>query len=254
MGIPVTEPTRFVICGVQRTGTTLLVGILDQHQDIVCVAEPFQNRNDHLRYSVPRYRLYVRHSAVRRALDFLVRGVLVSSYLDLVYSSLYAEAVGFKLMLDQMKRYPTVLRYLKRHRFRIVHIVRENPLRTHISRLRARKTQVYVSAVPVKGTTVRVDVDSLLKDLATLAHDNAVLTNLLLEQELELFSTSYERLSGEGRQAELQRILSFLGVDPTTKLKPRSVKLTPNDLAQVVKNYDEMADALKHTAYEPYLE
>jgi LPS sulfotransferase NodH len=243
-----------VICGIQRTGTTLLVGLLDQHQDIVCVSELFQNKSDHVRYSIPRYKLYVRHSTVRRVLDLLVRGAAVPSYLDAVYSSFDTGAAGFKLMLDQVRRYPPVLDYLKRHGFRIIHIFRENLLRTHISRLRARKTQVYVSAGPVDRIKVHIDVDSLPEDLAALSDDSAALTNLLLGLKLELFSTSYEKLAGEGRQAELEKILSFLGVDATVNLKPRSVKLTPDDLMQVVENYDEMAGALRHTAYECYLD
>ena len=61
-----TGQRRFVILGTQRTGTILLMGLLDSHPEIACIGELFQHRADYVQHSVPRYRLYVASSPKNR--------------------------------------------------------------------------------------------------------------------------------------------------------------------------------------------
>ncbi len=249
-----TEQTRFVIIGVQRTGTTLLMSLLDQHPDVICVGELFQFRTEDVQYGVRRFRAYVHDSPVRRVLDLLRFGGILHDYLDTVYPLLDAPAAGFKIMLDQIRRYRSVLAYFSQHHFKIIHVVRKNILRTHISRLRARQSGIYHSAQPIAGSKIRVPVTSLLQDLSSLAADNATLATLVSELGLPCHSTTYEKLRGEQWSSEKRELLSFLSVDPAVDLLPRSVKLTPDELHLVVANYDEMVRVLEDTPYETYLE
>ena len=66
-------------------------------------------------------------------------------------------------------------------------------------------------------------------------------------------SVTYESISGPSGESDLQRLLSFLGVDPDVRLEPRSTKITPDDLSQAIANYEEVASTLKGTAYQQFL-
>lgn len=248
-----TEQTRFAIFGVQRTGTTLLMSLLDQHPDIVCVGELFQYRTENVQHGIRRFRAYVHDSPRRRVLDLIRFGGIVHDYLDTVYPMFDTSVSGFKIMLDQIIRYQPVLTYFTRNQFKIIHVVRSNILRTHISRLRARQSGIYHSAQPIAGSMIRVPVTSLLQDLSQLSADNARLTMLVSALGLPCHATTYEKLCGEQWSAEKRRILEFLGVDPEIDLSPTSVKLTPDDLELVIENYDEVVRVLKSTPYDPYL-
>jgi LPS sulfotransferase NodH len=177
----------------------------------------------------------------------------IQSYLDDVFTTLDAPAMGFKLMLDQAVRFPTVLDYLQIHEFKIVHVVRRNLLKTYISRIRARQTGVYLSTGSPETVLLHVPVDSLIERLAELEKEQQALQSLLSRLNLDSVTVSYESLASQSRESEVERILSFLIVDPEIRLEPRSTKITPDDLAQVIANYEEVATALSDTAYEHFL-
>jgi LPS sulfotransferase NodH len=161
--------------------------------------------------------------------------------------------MGFKLMLDQAVRFPAVLDYLGAHDFKIVHIVRHNLLKTYISRIRARQTGVYLSTGSPETVLLHVPVDSLVERLAELEKEQQTLQSLLSRLNLDSITVSYESIASQSRESDVRRLLSFLGVDPDIHLEPRSTKITPDDLAQVIANYEEVAAALGDTAYEYFL-
>lgn len=247
------EQTRFAIFGVQRTGTTLLMGLLDQHPDVLCVGEIFQYRTEDVQHGIRRFRAYVHDSPRRRFLDLIRWRGIVHDYLDTVFPPFDESATGFKIMLDQIRRYRPVLDYFKQNQYRILHVVRSNVLKTHISRLRARRSGVYHSSQPKTGTKIRIPVASLLQELTRLSNDNAELASLVSELGLAGHTTTYETLRGKKWPAEQQRILDFLGVDPDVELRPKSIKLTADDLEQVIENYDEVVRVLENTPYESCL-
>lgn len=245
--------TPFVILGTQRTGTILLMGLLDSHPDIVCLGELLQRKADRVQHSVPRYRLFVRERPVYQLLDFAARKLLVGRYLDTVSSSFTSAAVGFKLMLNQAHRYPMVLDYIKQKNYKLVHIERKNLLKTYISRLKAQQTGLYVSERPVDHVQVTVPVELLKAELSALSEENAALRALVIGLGLEHISMTYRQISGQDQQSAMQKVLAFLGVSDTATLATRSVKLTPDDLRQAVSNYDTMAAELAGSAYETFL-
>lgn len=248
------KQTRFVIFGIQRTGTTLLRSLLDQHPDIVCVGELFQYKTEDVEYGIRRFRSFVHDSPRRRVLDLLRWGSIVHDYLDTAYPEFDTGAIGFKIMLNQIRRYQPVLQYFTQNQFQVIHVVRSNILKTHISRLRARKSGIYHSAQAIAGTKIRIPATSLLQDLALLSSDNAALATLVSELGLAYHTTTYERMRGEQWLSEQRRILPFLDVDPEVQLIPRSIKLTPDDLELAIENYDEVVRVLKNTPYESYLD
>jgi LPS sulfotransferase NodH len=251
--MPKMRQTRFVILGIQRTGTILLVNLLDSHPDAVCLGELFQHRADRIQYSVPRYQLSIQRSAFHHVLGLLFEGYAIRKYLHNVFSSFEVPVMGFKLMLDQAQRHPAVLAYLKKNGFRVVQITRENLLKTHLSRLRARQTGVYVSADQAPANKLVVPADSLLDDLEALAIENATLENLVQDLDLDHTNVVYERLAGEEHESELPKLLAFLGLEADIRLQTKTVKLTPDDLRMAVMNYDELVAVLKESPHERFL-
>lgn len=247
------EQTHFAIVGVQRTGTTLLMSLLDQHPDIVCVGELFQYRTEDVQYGIRRFRAYVHDSPRRRVLDLVRWRGIVYDYLDTAFPPFVESTTGFKIMLDQIRRYRPVLDYFKQNQYKILHVVRSNVLKTHISRLRARRSGIYHSSQPITGAKIRIPVTSLIQELALLSENNARLASLVSELGLPFHTTMYESLHGEKWPAEQQSILLFLGVDPDVELRPMSVKLTADDLAQVIENYDQVVRILENTPYQSCL-
>lgn len=247
------DPVRFVILGTQRTGTILLMGLLDSHPAIVCTGELFQHKADLVQHSVPRYRLYVASSLRDRIFYLAARRRSIQSYLDGVFMTLDAPAVGFKLMLDQARRFPAVLDYLRAHDFKVIHIVRQNLLKMYISRFRARQTGVYLSTESAEKVLLHVPVDSLVEELAALEEEQETLQSLVSRLSLDSVTVSYESIASRARQSELRRLLLFLGVDPDVHLEPRSTKITPDDLGEAIANYEEVVTALADTAYQRFL-
>lgn len=249
-----TEAVRFVILGTQRTGTILLMGLLDSHPEIACTGELFQHKADMVQYSLPRYRLHVTSSLKERIRYLISQSSSIESYLDDVFTVLDAPAMGFKLMLDQAVLFPAVLDYLQAHGFKIVRIVRHNLLKTYISRIRARQTGVYLSTGSLETVLLHVPVDSLVEKLAELEKEQRTLQSLLSRLALDSVTVSYESIASQSRESEVGRILSFLSVDPDIRLEPRSTKITPDDLGQVIDNYEEVVTALSDTAYRQFLD
>jgi hypothetical protein len=229
------------------------MGLLDSHPEIACTGELFQHKADLVQHSVPRYRLYVTSSFKDRILYLAARKLSIESYLDNVFTILDAPAVGFKLMLDQALRFPAVLDYLKAHDFKVIHIVRQNLLKTYISRFRARQTGVYLSTESPEKVLLRVPVDSLVEGLAALEKEQELLRSTVSRLSLDSVTARYESIAGQLQESELRRLLLFLGVDPDTHLEPRSTKITPDDLGEAIANYEEVVATLTDTAYQRFL-
>lgn len=247
--------TRFVICGIQRTGTILLTGLLDDHEDVLCMGELFQRKSGTVEPAVPRFKLHLEQSRSRRVAQIVAPRRGVRDYLDGVFARFEKyDAVGFKLMVDQAHRHPEVEDYLKAEGFKVIHLVRENVLKTHISRLKARQSGIYVSDKEVGLGGLQVSADTLRWQLAQVEAENTALDNLVTSLGLEQISLTYEQLTGAQRDGQMTKILSFLGVDASIQPRPKSVKLTPDDLSQALANYDEVESALSGTRFAYYLD
>ena len=123
-------PLRFIIFGIQRTGTIFLTQMLDSHPQILCIGEAFQDVDTpcHHKFKIQRYRTYVADSFFRKLKNRLMKHRSIKSYLNKVFSSNSFKAIGFKLMLNQLELHPELINYLRSYNFKVVHIVRNNIL------------------------------------------------------------------------------------------------------------------------------
>lgn len=248
------KPTRFFIFGIQRSGTSLLVRLLDSHPEILCMGEVLDNKFTycHPVYKIPRYRLYLMQSVARIILNIVTPKQVFTEYLDSIFNAYEHSKIGFKLMLNQEQRYHSMRSYLQQHSFKVVHVKRENLLKTYVSRLRAQKTGVWHATHAVEKKMLYLSPKKLLPDLDALAIETKALDDAILEMGLDAITVGYEDFAFNGK-SELYRVLDFLDVDTSVALQAPLKKITPDNLSKVITNYDEVVDLLSRTGYAAYL-
>lgn len=246
--------TRFIIAGIRRTGTGLIRTTLNNHPQVHCIGEAlnFGDRfhNKRGQNCEGGYRQYLDKTPAGHVQDLLMRRKMLEAYLDQFYASIEADAVGFKLMQTQMDRFPGVLDHLRERDVKVIHVVRENVLKTLVSRTAKRVTGKSHTTVKTKDTTVRLEPSSLLRHLERIERQNEVWPALCAG--MPYIKTTYEDFVSN-RSEELEKLLTFLNVEPMTDLSSHFVKGNSDNLTKIISNYDEAARILKGTRFEKFL-
>jgi LPS sulfotransferase NodH len=234
------EAVRFVIFAAPRTGSNLLCSLLNAHPDILCHRGLFNPDGIHW-------------ADERCARAGLVGGIEdrdrdPRSFLEAVWScGRDAGAVGFKMNRgENVEAADALLRDLD---VRKILLRRRNRLRTYISEEIARLTGVWESFdEPVEADlpSIRVEPDDLARHSGLNAAYYAEFEAVLRSTGQTWLETDYEALA---ESEEMARILAFLGVQAGPALPAECRKRGPSDLGEVVANLDELAAALRGTAW-----
>ncbi len=242
---------RFVVVGIRRTGTTLIRTTLDQHQDVRCHGELFTfggrfigARGDKNEFG---YRRYLQESFWRRFRDVINRRRLVEEYLDQVFAVDDHKVVGFKLMISQHEIFPSVMPYLKHHEAKVIHVVRENVLKTLVSRAAKKVTGESHTRTPGGKTIVTLREHRLLSDLEGYERENRFWEQTAAG--MPYLRVGYEDFV-QDKQLELSRMLDFLEVEHVPGLESPLAKGNSDELREIISNYDEVANVLKGTRFE----
>jgi LPS sulfotransferase NodH len=247
------EPTRFLIAGTQRTGTTLLRTSLSSHPRIACHGEVFKLGKSP--YALPGgYWAFSRHTLMRRLAATLRPPRSFRAYLDQLYGNRDCSAVGFKLMLNQCASRPYLWPLICEYRVKAILITRRNVLKTLVSRRTAETTGVYhVSpSLPAKSAVsnwtaqpVRIEPKSLLDDLDRISNETTEWKRRLKDcQFMELIYEEYF----QDQPAWNAKVLDFLGA-PRHELSSDLRKVNPDELGSLVSNYDEIAGVIRTSRY-----
>jgi LPS sulfotransferase NodH len=141
------QPRRFVIVTTQRSGSTLLVQSLDSSPRIFCAGEIFHPgaKVHHREFQFPHAR--AGGGPLSRLLGAFGSGARIRSHLGGFYEQAGAgvEAVGFKLMVSQLRRFPAVMPTLRDSGARFLYLYRDDVDAAARSYQRARTTGVYHS-------------------------------------------------------------------------------------------------------------
>jgi hypothetical protein len=218
----------FLIVCLGRTGSSHLASLLDSHPGIVSRAE-FFNADDggFDRWPGGDHRAFVADYA---------------GFSD-------DKVCGFKLPLDSLVNYPVLLDFLRDERVRIIRLVRPNRLAHLVSARLAQQTGVWHSHQGEQPSIrVRLGVDECLAWFRDGEYHDAILDELTRRHPT--YRIRYEELSDPRRLDELQR---FLRVAPMP-LCSDSRRQRRRPLAEVVENWDEVADGLRGTGWEQFLE
>lgn len=197
---------------------------------------------------------YVCH---RRRNHLASRALWLFRYLDALYSPRRnTEAIGMKLMYDQLWHNPWTLIYMVRHRLRVVHLVRANLLDVIVSTeaAQARRQHHAFQGHLIETPALTLNPAKVTSMLRTLERRVKIARNLLKFLRIKHIELSYEQLLAEPRL--VKDVLTFLNVD--IELHPPSLasrfrKLNTAKKRDIIDNYAELVSALKGTRFERYL-
>lgn len=251
--------TPFLIVGAQRTGTTFIRTSLSSHPDILCHGEVFKLGKKSHRHEDTFWH-YSRLDFSTRARTLLRPALVTADFLDRLYSERRYAAIGFKLMLSQCRRWPYIWPLLKERKVKVILVDRRNTLKTLVSRRAASCSGVYhVSETLGTRSSVRcwspkkviLELKDLVQDLDSISAEQAEWKSRIGNDlpHLDLVYEDYVADTARGNDA----MLDFLNVRHVP-LSSDLQKVNPDDLAQIIGNYEDVAAALQGTRYAEHLE
>jgi LPS sulfotransferase NodH len=238
---------NFIVLSTQRSGSTFLTTLLNNHPEVECYGEMFMKNNTRK----IAYNAYRTDSFQRKFSYIFQRKKLTYSYLENFYSNIQnAKAAGFKLMYRQIKRYPEIITWSNTHNVKIIHLIRANTLKMIVSREIAQARGIYHSTKALEVIKVFLGLRELKIKLKK--------ANQLVEKYRGIFANNnyleltYESLLAEQDQ-QIQKLLDFLEIHNVVTLTSHLAKINPDSLEDLIENYQEVAQSFKGTAFEHYL-
>ena len=248
----------FVLLADRRSGTTLMIDYLNNTRRIHCWKRVFgiekPTADERRRGQASRFYFYRTARPWRRIRYYLARGSLLAEFLDreVLVPREGRDIIGFRLTYDNALHYYQVLELIRRRRWRVIHLIRHNVLKTYISFHTARlhRLEHPRAGDRVRPVRLRVDVDDMLRELdRRSARIDTLRRAVAAVPHLEV---GYEELSADP-QGCAGRILPFLDAEPEP-FRSDLVKINPDRLRDVVENYDEIAAALAGTPHARFLD
>jgi LPS sulfotransferase NodH len=243
--------TRFVIVGIARSGSTMLISRLNSHPQALVFGELFRSP-DSVGWDIFPFVSYQNRKILSLyesdPIRFLKKCVFrrwPGSY----------KAVGFKLFYYQARtpQHSIVWDYLvEQPKIRILHIKRRNVLGQYVSLQIAHKTNVWSSSRPGTSNTQRIqlDVGACLNHFAWVRRLEEDYDTLFKNHEVR--TVYYEDIARDAR-LELDAVQRFLGLRCET-LPGRTARQQTRPLSQVISNYAELRGACVGTEWEEFFE
>jgi len=139
--------TRFVLLTSQRTGSTLLVHSLALSQKILCAGEIFHTGRGILHPEFQYAYRWLGSVVLGRLRDTFAGRYRIRKHLRAFYlaADTGVEAVGFKLMVSQLRQFPAIMPTLVELGVRFLYLYRDETFATALSYCRAKATGVFHS-------------------------------------------------------------------------------------------------------------
>jgi hypothetical protein len=217
----------FAIVCEGRSGSNLLVDLLQSHPDIECAGELYH----------PVVGTFKDHQALtdRQFLDHQV------------YRT--AKPIrGFKMPINWILERPDTIREFRIDQYKIIRLDRENLFDQFLSLKLATLNANWCSDTTYDLQRIRVDPWEWLEFAGVRRGVIWVMDTLC--QPFARFRITYEQLLTEHAQTAL---LQFLGAAPMP-LQTRKIRMRTKPVDEIVENYDELAQMFKnspHAAYFP---
>lgn len=244
---------KFVVLSTQRSGSTWVIDTLASHEGILAYTELFLRRGRGVpEWSRDKSHPYWNSYAESRSgvLVKLFRPVYVFGYLNSIYRAADdGKAVGFKLMYDQLLRYPEIILYLMVKRVRIIHLFRRNVVAAVISNLfrAARNTAHAREGTALPDVRMTLDVREVHAEISWFDRKVQRVKALARFLFLPCLSIAYEKLANEA--AGFDELLDFLKVERVVLLSQLK-KLHNRSVKHSITNIDELENELAGTRYQ----
>ena len=204
---------KFVIITSPRTGSNLLVSLLSSHKNINCYGEVFNhitNKNCKELWE----------STFKRKMPFI-------------------KSVGFKIFYEHplSSEDKEVWNFIAKDKnIKIIHLVRDNVIRSQLSLLIAYRTNIWgltpkMKDIPLEKRKVNVEMESFIRSIKQI-DKNKELTKKRF-QEHSYYEISYEKLTS-GIQSEMNQLFDYLNVS-RKKVGSNLRKQNPENLYDLIK-------------------
>lgn len=233
---------NFFIAFFERSGSTMLVDLLNQHPQVECRMEIFDTKDVQRNHQIRQ----LDKNEVVDVLSFFKKKPLFSK----------TKTKGFKFKYpNQFDQYLDVYTYLIENQFKCIFLLRKNLLKAAISHQYHRTVR---KKTGVSNIRQKVDLD--MQSLGTL---NAIRYMELRERHNQRFKNKlhtdfkqiktvyYEDLL-HNKQETLDEIFQFLALKPQLIKPSKFIKIVDNDLKNAIQNYDWVYQILSFTPYINY--
>ena len=222
---------KFVVITRSRTGSNLLISLLDSHPNVQTYGEIFSRLNGQTARDIWSYCF----SKKSRKLKYL----------------------GFKIFYyhPQDSEDQTVWNYiLEDKNIKIIHLTRDNMLRTVVSNQVAHKTDAWVNHDPDLSEDldkrIELNVDECLKEFKKIKEwENNTRDKF---RNHDIFEMSYEELAID-RQKSADNVFKFLSL-PSSKVNTTLQKQNKERLEDLILNYEAVRAALQNTKWSYLLQ
>lgn len=230
------KPAHFIILFFGRTGSTVLIEELRRQRRIRAEYEILAETKG----QGPAAQL----ERARRCYDRSLRPL---------------RAAGFKTKLWDVLDPEGLAALLRQVEARVIHMRRANVVKGAIStinadRLRQRTGQWTMYREDHRPEPFAIDIGRLRSWIASREEGDARIQAYIRDLDLPSMELTYEDLVGHPGEA-VERLGEFLGfrLRPPALDRTHSKKVTPDDLRDILTNYDAVAEAMRGTPYEPML-
>ncbi len=221
---------KFVVITRSRTGSNLLISLLNDHEKIRGYGERFRR---------------------------MLGKTAISEYNNIFPKKSTASWIGFKLFyyhpLDSDDK--TIWDLIKNDKdIKIIHLKRENLLRVYISRVIAGKSNNWLRRSKIKekveSKRIIIDVDELIADIYR--------TNNFIQEANDLFkdhsvlNLTFEDLV-KNKENTINKIFSFLNVAQISVQSPLK-RQNSESIKDLVLNYEELKNKLGNTEFSHFIE
>lgn len=230
---------KFLIYTRGRTGSTVLTELLNCHPEIFCDVEIFNFLYSGSKVKYPE--LYIK-SCSKRA----------SGHGKTVY--------GFKVKIAQLRyehgydNYDEVLRNLYEEGYKFIYLRRDNYFRHKLSNIISAQTKIFhlKNGDSNNHVKVQVDCEQLMEGIQygeivnkTEAENLKGIDHITITYEEDLIENSKH-------QETADKVFKYLGLN-SVKVETGLKRIVPENLKEIISNYNEVYDYFKDTEYIKFL-
>jgi LPS sulfotransferase NodH len=242
---------RFVVVGIARTGSTLVLDLLNAHRNAIAFGELFRSEHE-IGWDLPGCAGHRDAGALR---DFRTDP---SGFLDRHVFRPWprrVRAVGFKIFHYHARRPPfdAVWQRLREDdAIRVIHVVRGNTLEQYVSLKLAERTGFWSSGDrrPTSEPTVRLDVDDCLRHFDYVDRAGAECRRFFASHPF--LEIHFEELAAD-LAAGARRLHDFLGL-PGRPVQSKRRRQQHRPMRDVVVNYAELRAAFDGTRWSGFFD
>ena len=235
-------PTKkFIIFTHWRSGSELLVNLLNSHPNICCDGEIFL---DFCQLSTPRV----------LAPHWYMNGKSCGRNADVYGFKLMSDQLGKILILRSHKGPNKYLNYLLTNGWKIIYLLRQNIFRKALSSLVAQSTNTWhVKSRQSSREKIRIDPGQLLERMKGYENDMA-------NEEKDLknnphLTIIYEEglLEMENHQKTIDTVCDYIGI-PAAPVKTQLKRTSSDCISKTIENFEVIYDVVRQSPYAHFLD